>query len=230
MTECLLNNEHCFLEQEAWQKVFVSAIKETSTITDRSEIVITLLMLKCFIPGYFADVTNIIFNTQDGQALDPSNIASQLRQLRADLLKWHGRYEAILRRTPKIPPGSAEYDSHCKVFATYLSCLIISSRLLGALSGVERLELEDTAQSLAEQMFELELEVKNTSMATSLFMAQTLGVAQATKATTEVWKGKDKAENEDQQSSNGIIARWRLERWCRLCGRKLPSNVYAMCN
>lgn len=195
MTEALLNGERCFLEQNAWKRVFRSVVVEDTLISDRSAIVIELMVLKSNIPGLFVDVTSIIYHTDP----DPTNlhtIACKLQQLRTDLLAWHKDYEYLLSRAPAIFPNSAEFDRRAKVLATYLSCLIICNRLLGAISPTERVELEDETQVLAGQMLDLELEVKSTSSGACMFMAQTLGVSQFTIASSVDWLfGEDRARS-----------------------------------
>jgi hypothetical protein len=195
MTEALLNGERCFLEQDAWKAVFRSVIVEDTLISDRSDIVIGLMVLKSNIPGLFVDVTAIIYHPDP----DPANIhaiSCKLQQLRADLLTWHRSYEILLSCAPAIFPNSAEFDRRAKVLATYLSCLIIISRLLGAISPTERVELEDETQILAGQMLDLELEVKSTSSGACMFMAQTLGVSQFTIASSANWlHGEDRSRS-----------------------------------
>jgi hypothetical protein len=187
MTEALLTNERCFLEQDAWKDVMRSVIVDDTLISDRSQIVIELMILKSNIPGFFVDITNILLSENEPDYVHINAVACKIHQLRVDLLKWHSDYESVLSSAQPIYPGSAEYDRRCKVFATYLSCVIISSRLLGAISPTERVELEEETQVLAGQMLDLEIEVKSTSSAACLFMAQTLGVAQATIGTSGDW-------------------------------------------
>ena len=236
MTEALITGQRCFLEQPTWKTVLRSVIiSDTPLISDRSSILVELLLLKCNIPGLCVDVTNIICHQSDP---DPSfiiEIACKIHELRVDLRKWHGQYEKILRDAPVILPGTAEFDRRCKVFATYLSCMIITSRLLGALSPTERSELEEETQVLTSQMLDLEAEVKSTSLQTYLFLAQTLGVSHATIATSDLWRDssdgqkatKIEDENENRQPDTpespgpkGLIDTWKFERWNHLMGRK----------
>jgi len=212
-----------------------SAIMDDVLIADRSDIVIELMILKSNIPGFFVDVTKIMLSPNPDRARI-SSIALKIHQLRVDLLKWNNNYEYLLSRAPTISAGSAEYDRRCKVFATYLSCVIISSRLLGALSPSERVQLEEDTQTYAAQMQDLELEVKSTSSAAALFMAQTLGVAQATLATSKDWlQGERIAKLEsispdgftsvspesEGKESTGLIDFWKFARWNKFCGRKM---------
>lgn len=191
----------------------------------------SLLMLKAFIPGKFTGVTAIICSKGQYGIPNVDEVATSTRQLRSDLLRWHRRYEALMKTITNIPLGSAEYDSHCKVYATYLCCMIITTRLLSAISAIERPYLEESASVHAERMFRLEEEVRDVSVQTTLFLAQTLGVSHSIKITTGDWvlgnspgsisSGSENSECFDD--ANGIIARWKFEAWNRVCGRKLPS-------
>jgi len=222
MTEALLNGERCFLEQKPWQKVFRSLIiHDGFKISDQSEITVSLVMLKAFIPGFFVDVTNIIFPDTVPNFDFVHTIASRLRQQRSNLLKWNIRYQEILKQYPNMRPDSTEYDNHCKVYATYLSCIMISSRLLAAISGFERPELEETTQKLADEMIALDLRVKSSSEQTCLFMAQTRGVAGSIKLTAADWQDAYDGEANEHAVSRGLLEKWKLERWCKTMARKI---------
>lgn len=215
MTECLLKNERCFLEQKPWQEVMRSVIEEEAIISDRSEAVVTLLMNKCQIPGCALDVTQLICTDIPPEPKDVERIVVKLRQLRKNFLNWNKKYEKTIARCPDMYPGSANHDSHCKVFANYLSCLMVTSRLLAAISLSERRELEEESQWLANEMMELKEQVKCTP--TNLFMAQTSAVANAVIATKDDWLGDGEKEMSDEK---GLIKRRKLERWCKMFGRR----------
>jgi hypothetical protein len=214
MTECLLKNERCFLEKPEWQAVWTSVIDPTAIISDRSEAVVTLLMNKCQIPGCGVDVTEIIAAETPPSQEYIEQIILKIRQLRQNFLNWNKKYESIIADCPAMYPGSANHDSHCKVFANYLSCLMITSRLLVSISPGDRKEVEAYTQWLANEMIELERNVE--SSPTNLFMAQTLAVANAVIATKDNWNG-----NEKQSDNDGLIETWKLVRWCGMFGRKV---------
>lgn len=197
-----------------------SMIEDDSPISDRSTTVMSLLMLKCRIPGFAYEVTTMLCLNPDPKPEDISDLANRLRQHRTRFLKWHSRYQSVIDSCSDMSPGAADYDSHCKVFANYLSCLMITSRLLEAVCSTDRQELEETTQSLVEKMFSLELEVGNSP--TSMFMANTLGVACAVKATADDWKESKPVIVDGHADTNGLIERWKFENWCRMLGRKLP--------
>jgi hypothetical protein len=244
MTEALLNNERCFLEQPSWITVLRSVIlPSTPVIADRSAIVVELMVLKSNIPGLFVDVTNMICHIRDPEPSFIMEITRRLHQLRIDLLKWHIQYQMVLARADEILPGSAEFDRRCKIFATYLSCMILSSRLLSAVSPTERSELEAGTMVLTGQMLDLELEVQKASLQTYLFMAQTLGVSRATILTSDEWRdvGVGEKREDDEEGGrngrdpytpespgpNGLIEVWKFKRWNKLMGRKTGvGSVY----
>ncbi len=221
MTECLLNGEHCYLEQPAWQKTFEGIIDPTSLISDRSETVISLLMAKCNIPGFCVDVTNLIFSPIPPTAIKISRLANRIRALRKRFNDWHQRYEGVVKQLTEMgmKPGSRDYDSHCKALANYYSCMIISGRCLAAVDGEARRDVETVVQEFAEKMIALEGEVRARSAPTSLFMAQTLAVSKAAKATSEIWLG---GGGDGVGGVAGLIEKERWERWCRGFGRRMP--------
>jgi len=199
--------------------VLRSCILDTDHLTDRSEIVISLVMYKAFIPGYFKDVSYIICKPDVPGIPAVALTAAGLRELRLDLLAWHDRYQQYVRDRPYICPGTIDYDNHCKVISTYLSCILITNRLLTALSVVERSVLEAHSLKCAEQAFKLQEEVQATSTQTSLFLAQTVGVATTVQMTTHDWNGM----NNSDDRNDGVLARTTFEGWNNICGRKLPE-------
>lgn len=223
MTEALLNNEHCFLETDAWKAVFRSVIKEDGLISDRSAIVVELMVLKSNIPGLFHDVAELTQREGELDKLEVNVLACTIHDLRVDLLKWHTQYEQLLSSAPEILPGSPEYDRGCKTFGTYLSCVIIVSRLLGALSPSERVELENETLMLSNHMLALEVEARATSSSVCIFMAQTLGVSRATIATSKDWLFGETVETLDdtpKEETRDVIASWKFDRWNTALGRK----------
>lgn len=230
MTECLLNGQRCFLEQKPWQKVFRSLIVDDCfPISDQSEICISLIMLKAFMPGFFVDVTNIICSETEPDLDVVHTTAGRLRQQRAEFLKWSIRYQEILAQYPDMSLGSSEYDSHCKVYSTFLSCMMISTRLLAAISASERSELESLAQGFADEMIELDQRVRSSSTQTGLFMAQTHGVAGSLKNTEQLWQDDRVGDADDysvssassSSASTELIGRWKFECWAKGFGRKM---------
>jgi hypothetical protein len=188
-----------------------AVISENSGISDRSEIVVSLIMDKCFIPGLTVDVCNIICVDTLPPTSFIEDVASRLRKIRINFKNWYGRYQAILREIPDMYPGTPNHDSHCKIYANYIACLMITSRLLAAISPPDRQECENTAQELANYQQGLEIEAK--SSPSYLFMAQTIIAAKATRDTKEEWRVRSDDEDEKYTATRGLIERWKLEQW-----------------
>ncbi|KAB8304619.1 hypothetical protein EYC80_003994 [Monilinia laxa] len=187
MTEALLNGERCFLEQPAWQNLLLSIVckEEYYTISDRSEIVVHLIMTKSNIPGTFWDMTQILCAPRSPPLAHITRMQSWTRELRTRFLNWRARYREIVLAAGPAAEGTMEYDRRAKAYATFLSCIMFANRLVGCVSPGERVALERETQGLAREMLELGGRVRGASRAADLFMRQTIGVAMAIRASRE---------------------------------------------
>lgn len=226
MTECLLNNERCFLEEKRWQNVFRSLIvHDEFQISDRSEITISLIMLKAYVPGLYHDATNILFADALPNVNTIADLSVRVRRVLSKIVEWHSRYVEVLSRYPKFVPGSAEYDSNCKVFSTSLTCVMAASRLLGVLSSNERSALEERTQKTADEVMELSSEVRTASRQTLLFMAQSCGTAMSVMATKDDWQQFIKEDPQIFTHSGRMLVRSHWISWCSIVGRKMPTTL-----
>ncbi|PQE31973.1 C6 zinc finger domain protein [Rutstroemia sp. NJR-2017a WRK4] len=217
MTEALLNGERCFLEQPAWQKLFRSIIAPNDTsMSDRSELVIVLIMLKSNIPGTFCDITQILCQDTDPEPEYIDRMIKFCRMLRRKFLEWRRAYEELVSKT-SVREGTMEFDRRCKAFATYLSCIMFTNRLLGCLVAEEREALERETQGLADEMLSLDEEVQVTSKAANLFMAQTAGVAGAMKITRREFE--EGVGRKEEGIRKGFVEKDVFMRWCATFGR-----------
>ncbi len=229
MTESLLNNEKCFLAQPAWQAVFHSLIVPgpDHEISDRSEAVVSLLILKSRVSALFADVTASICRTpaqlraRDAPRLDL--LRRQASALRGDLVAWRASCDRLLACSP-VPCAVASVEHHrrCEIVSTCLSCGMIANRLLTAVSfgAAGSARLEEETQRLARQVLQLEALVEDVCPRAKLFLAHTVLVAKATIATAGDWAGGDGAGG-GGGGEGTVIEKWRFERWCGLFGRKV---------
>jgi hypothetical protein len=152
MTESLLNNEKYFLARPAWQAVFQSlVVPGPSEISDRSETVVSLLILKSRVSVLFADITTPVCNLHAHNSSQLNLLVLQASALRADLLQWRSSYEHLLAYTSVPCVGAMEYNKRCKIMSTYVSCSMIINRLLNAicLNSPKSTGLEDETQILA---------------------------------------------------------------------------------
>jgi len=220
--EALLSNERCFLEEESWQGVFQSMIVKDAAVSDRSEVAITLLMIKATIPGIAKDVTSAVSQQLYINSPLVVEVTSQAHHIRTNLLSWHNTYMNILGDSPSdICTNTMEGDSRCKIMGVYFSCLILSNRLIAALSPSERREREEEAQQLTRTIFELQKHIDLVRPQASLFVAQAVGLAHVTVATTQDWQESIESKQENRGWPEKVITRWRFERWCEAFGRKI---------
>ncbi|ESZ98999.1 hypothetical protein SBOR_0657 [Sclerotinia borealis F-4128] len=222
MTEALLNGERCFLEQSAWQDLLTSVIckEEYYTVSDRSEIVVRLIMAKSHIPGLFWDLTQILCKEVEPSREYVTRIQNWCGELRMRFLDWKTRYEVLIREAGPVREGTMEFDRRAKAYATFLSCIMFVNRLRGCVSPAERVGLERETQGLAEEMLELDEKVKGASKAADLFMRQTAGVALAIRASRRDFE-EGVGRRVPGGLRNGFVEKEVFERWCGSFGRKI---------
>ena len=226
MTEALLNNTRCFLEEPAWQSVFYSTVLDSEELPDRSDLVISLWTELCVGPGMYKDTTDLICTDMSPDPVVLENLICQVLQHTENLLDWNDRWLAVLdtnntkiiqcdEREPYVM--SANPDKRLEIHGTFLSCLVLKYRILVSLAPARFAHLEAECQDIAAQIMRLEERVKTRNPQGGLFMAQTVWVGKATVAT----KGDFACEfGRCQLRKAGMIERWKFEKWCRLLGRK----------
>jgi hypothetical protein len=220
----MLNNHSCFLEQEGWLAVFRSIILKDEPFSDRSEIVISLWTNLLTGPGMFRETTDLICTQKVPNLSTLENLIGRLFQHYTCILKWHERWHEYtdpnecntnsMQRKASFKP-----DKQLEVHGTYLSVLILKSRLLVALSPSRFQHLETQAQALATQIMRLREGAYATSPQGGLFMTQTVWIARATMNTAEEWGRVGPGGRLDGEG--GMLERWRFEKWCKALGRKI---------
>lgn len=219
MTEALITNTSTFLAEPAWQEVLRSLIQgPPNSVADNSEIVIALHMLKANIPGYFKDVCTVICAPEPSSPVMIEQLTHSLTTLQRALVDWRERYQGILKSIPQIRMETMDYDRQCKVFATYLSCQMITNRLTGTLVPyATRRRLEAQTQMLVKEMLHMERRARERKSSALLFMAQTVGVAGSVKASLGLWLAGAGAGDDTR---GGRIGDEKMKGWCGIMGRK----------
>jgi hypothetical protein len=221
MTETMLNNERCFLEEEPWKLLFESLVLENHGLSHQSETAITMLILKSRVPGIYKDATSVICNNNQLDILKLKRAVFGAHELRADLNSWLCRYRDIISLSCDGSAGIHGHEMQVDVTSTYLSCCMIITRLLAAVSAKERASMEEEAQQLASQTFELERVAMPVSPYASLLLAQAVTVAHSIRSTAEEWKIDMFTEGNRDRDTKPIIERWKFEHWCKILGRKV---------
>ena len=220
MTEAMLENERCFLEEEPWRLLLESLILENHGLLHQSETAMTILILKSRVPGIFKDTTAVICNNNQLDFLKLRALFGA-HELLADLGSWLCKYTDIIFLSRDGPAGFHSHEMRSDIMSTYLSCRMIVTRLLAALSTEELASMEEEAQQLASQTFELERVTTAVSPFASLLLAQAVAVAHSIRSTAEEWKINLSMDGNRDRGTNLIIERWKFEHWCRLLGRKV---------
>lgn len=196
-----------------WKAVLRSIIKHGPVLSERSEIVIELLIFKSYIPGIFRDITDWVRDTPKENTPSLEELSNQMLELRAGLLKWRTHHQEFID-TPKTSVTPAIFDKRSRIFSKYLACQILVCRLMASIS-FDRASLEKEIQAMVDLLLNIEPEVKCVNEdADMLYLAQVIGFAHASKATTQKW-----AEMSEREIERGLVDRGKFESWCRLCGR-----------
>ncbi|RFU26707.1 hypothetical protein B7463_g9631, partial [Scytalidium lignicola] len=220
MTESMLNNETCFLEEPEWTAVFKSIIVKDSIVADRSEAAINLLILKSYISRLFLDVTNAVCYPEYSGGPPLEDIVARAEKLKADLRAWRANFDTLCPR-PWPSKDITMYDKCVKVVGVYYSLVILSNRLVSAVSGLNRAKMEADVQNLADQSLGLGVEARSVSAQAKLFLAQSGIIAQTVKATAADWMDlSDIVVDEKGVPVTGLIDKKKFEDWCSLLGRK----------
>jgi hypothetical protein len=215
MTESLLNNDRCFLDEEAWKDVLRSLISTDSMICDQTEIAITLHIHKGCVPSIFADVTEAVSHPTRHTTPTIQEIVFRARELRADFLHWRQHHDYFFGAGLDDCSGTTDHGKPYEITGTYFTCLTVTNRMFAAVCLLDCLALEDEAQLLAGQILELRSKVKVLSPQAKLFLVFAAKVASATQATYWGWRDID-ARIISQHAWGGVIEKWKVERWCGL--------------
>jgi hypothetical protein len=226
-----MNNERCFFEQGAWKEVLESLILDDPNIADRSEIVISLHILKSSVSSIFTDVQAFICNPDPNPRASNSNSNSHVQTLsklttrtqaqRTALLQWRHNHHPLLSRPATEGTDILGYTKCCEISATYYTCMMMTNRLLAALSLPESQSLEQETQNMARRLVEMEREVGLLESHARVFMAQALLVARAMLATGEEWENNGRRMMDWREGRGGVVEGGAFERWCGLFGRRV---------
>ncbi|OCL09252.1 hypothetical protein AOQ84DRAFT_272020, partial [Glonium stellatum] len=92
ISESIVNNKECFLEQPSWKQTMRSMIIENGAAPERSAMVISLLIHMTLIPRLFRDVTEAICNRTSSSTVGADELKCRASRLRASLQCWRWDY------------------------------------------------------------------------------------------------------------------------------------------
>src|SRR5438045_7091741 len=118
MTESLLNNEPCFLNEPQWKAVLESLIVNDSFLSGRSETFLSLLILKSRIPHVFHHVTKFVSAQASYAPSQLERLISSARNLRTDLLQWRSDYQSLIYSAAILRVGTLPDEKSAEISAT----------------------------------------------------------------------------------------------------------------
>lgn len=216
-----MNDHRCFLEQNIWQNVFRSVVREADALSDTSDIVVSLWTTICHIPSLFKDVQNAVCNPTEDDTCTIENLLVRVQETRRLLLQWRTQFENLL---PSLnPPKQCRDGKKTDTLGVYMANLILMNRLSVSLNLRAGAELENQTQDVAHRILQLRQMISTVDPRASLFMAFKVVTAQAILDTHNEWQRAIDLAIQDNAYASPLIRSQVFERWVRLKGRKITS-------
>jgi len=217
ITESILNNQSCFLEQPVWIAALRLITTDNPLEPERSTMVMSLLIILISIPRLLRDVTTAICHFPGPSLAKVAKLISRSRKIRLSLQSWYSRNFG-----PDNTPinGPVFCPGYNRVLILFYICSIYSNRINTCMywAGTPGIrEMEEESQRFASIIVSLYKEEKNSNFQSSLLLAQKLPIAEATIESGNDWK---------QQLSLGIcqsqlfkMPKETFKHWCSHFGR-----------
>ncbi|TKA79030.1 hypothetical protein B0A55_03153 [Friedmanniomyces simplex] len=186
VSECLMNNTHCYLEQTEWIALYTSLSLESNFLTDRSPLAVSLRVTMFELPGIWHDVGEAINDANFYDDWPLSALEARCRKAHKELLDWLEQYKAHCVRLSLAQPPASELSLRRELFGSALECLAIVKRLLCTVCEAERRSLEVETQVLAHLI--LDLQKQPSPKHSWLFSGHEVGVAYTVLLTKDQWE------------------------------------------
>jgi hypothetical protein len=208
VSECLVNNTHCYLEEEEWADLYSSLALESNFLTERSPLAIKLRMAMFTLPGLWHDVGEAINSDEFFEDAPLSSLEVRCRKAHKDLLDWLEQYKAHCVRLSLAQPPASELSLRRELFGSAMECLAIVKRLLCTVCEAERRSLEVETQALAHLI--LDLQKQPSPKHSWLFSGHEVGVAYTVLLTKDQWE-----EDVSRRDAEGrkLATRTRYNTW-----------------
>ena len=156
LSEALLGNVHCYLEQPEWRKLYLSLAQESDFLNERSPLAINMRALMFPVPGLWHDIHHAL----TGDPLFEDDTLAMLEKLcrgaHRDMLDWMEQYKAHCVKMSLTSPPPHELAMRRELFGAALECLTIVKRLLACVCDDDRERLETEAQAIAHLILDLQ--------------------------------------------------------------------------
>jgi hypothetical protein len=216
LSENLLRNEECFLEEQEWQAILSSmAIASPSQPTDRHPIITSLWTHMSPIPRLFRQTTTYIYTSTHPDHALRDELLLRAYDIRQTLLSWGEEFHAFQQQ---YQSQVFELKLH-ELLGVALAMQILLQRIIVALQPLDpdAVLLEMETQGTAERLVALQNEAMHAMHPrTTILLAQKVFIARAAIASKDDWSG-----GMFGVTARGVISREIFGRWCELLGRKL---------
>lgn len=208
MSESLMTNKYCYLEEPEWTALYRSLTQDTTFLNDRSSLTVNVRSLMFPISGIWHDITQVV---KSDQLFDDFAIAAldlRCRNSHQDLLDWMEDYKSYCVKMSLTAPPPQELTMRRELFGAALECLSIVKRLLATVCDVERSKLEKETQALAQLI--LDLQKQPSPKHSWLFAGHEVGVATTIIVTKDEWEGDFTYDSEYERR---MASRTRYNMW-----------------
>ena len=186
MSESLVANTHCYLEQPEWIDLYRSIVQDSDYLTDRSTLTVNVRLQMFSLPGIWRDIADVVTGPLlfDDHAL--AELECRCRTAHKDFIDWMEDYKAHCVKMSLASPPPQELAMRRELFGAALECLAILKRLSSTVCDAERLKLEIEAQALAHLI--LDLQKQPSPKHSWLFSGHEVGVAYTVMLTKDQWE------------------------------------------
>ncbi|KAK5688766.1 hypothetical protein LTS10_000744 [Elasticomyces elasticus] len=208
VSECLVNNTHCYLEQPEWIGLYTSLTIESNFLSERSPLAISLRVTMFELPGIWHDVGEAVNGTDFYSDWPLAALEARCRKAHKELLAWLEQYKAHCVRLSLAQPPASELSLRRELFGSALECLAIVKRLLCTVCESDRRNLEVETQALAHLI--LDLQKQPSPKHSWLFSGHEVGVAYTVLLTKDQWE-----ENVDRRDAHDkkVATKTRYNTW-----------------
>jgi hypothetical protein len=222
VTESILNNQNCFLEEPEWIAVLRSIFEEHVTPPATSPTGVSLMALLISIPRLFREMTMLICCDRQGQGSAAVDKAiSRARHLQASLREW-SEYFMPTKTAFIMGVDLPSHPELSRQLIQYYVCTIYCNRLNTCMyhpwEMMEVLRMEEESQLCASHIVSLNTEqLVHSGLQASLLLIQKLPLAEAVVTSADEWR--DSIIRGTQQTF--VMPRQTFQNWCGLLGRTM---------
>lgn len=208
VSEALVNNTHCYLEQPEWRGLYLSLVKDTPSLTQQSLLTIHIRAAMFRVPGIWHEVGEAVNTPSFLTGAPLRDLEFSCRRSHRELLDWMEDYKSHCVRTSFSQPPATEISLRRELFGAALECLTIVKRLLATVCEAERIQLETESVALARLI--LDLQKQPSPKHSWLFSGHEVGVAYTVLLTKTQWEENVSKRTPEEQR---MASRTRYNQW-----------------